>query len=82
MPTYSAVGTVTCRVDPLPKKDKIELLAASPRMMIDYLITFPYGTTIDVHYRVVTGENTYEITGLAKDHSWAVSVRAYISRVK
>jgi hypothetical protein len=80
--TYSNAGTVACRVDPLPKKDRIELLLLSPKMVIDYLLTLPYGTSVDIHQRVIFDGNTWEIRGLAKEHSWAVSVRAYISRVQ
>jgi hypothetical protein len=57
-------------------------VALSEKMQIEYKLTLPYGTAIDVHYRVSTAGNTYDVVMLAKEHSWAVSVRAYIARVK
>lgn len=81
---FTNMGTVAARIDPLPRKEKIELLAAAPRLVVEYLLTLPWNTTIDAHWRAILegNGNTYEVVGMAVEHSWRVSVRAYVARVR
>jgi SPP1 family predicted phage head-tail adaptor len=80
--TYTASGTVACRVDPQMKRDRLSLRVLAERMDVDYTLTVPYGTAIDAHYRVIYQGRTYEIGQVATEHAYALDVRTLINQVR
>jgi len=78
---YTNAGTVACRRDPLPKKGALELMAMAERLMIEYQLTLPYGTTIDAHWRVQFIDGMFELRQLTNQGGYALDIRAYIGRV-
>lgn len=79
--TYSAVGTVACRVDPINLREQIAIQAQGEKLKSMYQLTLPYDTTIAANYQVVTGGKTYQVEQMDIDHSGRVSRRAKISEV-
>jgi len=81
-PTSTPVGTVSCRIDPLLRRDVLQQVVANIKVKVDYVLSLPYGTPLQAHWEVVVGSNTYEIVGLANVQDWGVYVRAYISQMQ
>jgi hypothetical protein len=75
-------GTVACRVDPIKSKgSNVVIDPAREGLDFEYMITMPYDAPIAANRTIVTGGNTYEVVGLAREHSWNVSRRALVNRV-
>jgi len=67
--TYSAVGTVAARVDPMPNNARREGAGDKEATVFYRQLTIPYGTDITAGDRVVYAGRSYEIRAIADDHS-------------
>ena len=79
--TYTATGTVVCRLDPLGKNAAVRLALEREVTAYTYQLTVPYDTALVHNARVVVNSNTYEVIQLDVDHSWNVSKRAIVERL-
>lgn len=67
--TWSAVGTVAARVDPMPVSARREMVGEKEATVIYRQLTLPYDADIASGDRIVYGARTYELRLLDDDHS-------------
>jgi hypothetical protein len=81
--TYRPVtgGTQPVRFDPFPLRNAEKVQAEAKGLTIEYICTFPYNAPVQPEYHVVHNSVEYQVVGLAAEHSWNVSRRAYVARV-
>jgi hypothetical protein len=77
--TWGTAGTAYCRLDAQAGNEQVQ--GASIRPTFSYVLTVPYGTTIEENYRVVFGTTTYTVTSIDANKSWSACVRAYLERL-
>lgn len=75
--TYTASGTVDCRIDPLDTQSAggepvIADRLATTRQVV---ITIPAGTAIAATSRIASGGATYEVTNIRAPRSWELTRR-------
>lgn len=76
-------GTVNYRLDPMPSQQgQIEVIGAAEGMIFDYILTTAYNAPLNEGNRFVCNAGTVEVRQLWNAHSWNVSRRAYVSRVR
>lgn len=82
--TWTAVsgGTVSCRCDPMNQRSQIETAGGAEGFKVEWQLTLPYNAPIVVGNRVVYDGDVYQVRQLSENHSWQVSTRAIIARVK
>lgn len=79
--TWTAAGTVDCRIAPLnsagegegTRGDRISANA-------EYVVTLPSDTAITTNSRLVIGGNTYNVE-LVRDRSWNLTTRVEVQKV-
>jgi head-tail adaptor len=76
--TWGTIGTADCRLD--AKTGNEQLQGAAVRPQFSYVLTLPYGTTIEENYRVVVGSDTFNVTSIDAGKSWSACARAYLER--
>jgi len=69
--TFTAAGTVACRVAPIDAVEKIEGSRIDPDSEV--LFTFEWDAGVDVNAQVVHGGGTFTVTGLRAPRSWPVT---------
>ncbi len=76
--TFTAAGTVSCRVAPAGGSEITE----GERIMADstHVITLPAGTTVETDDRIVVAGFTYNVTAV-RDRSWEVTRRVEARKV-
>lgn len=74
--TWSAVGTVSARVDPIPNSARREMAGDKEATAIYRQLTIPYDADLATGDRVVYGARTYEVRLLDDDHSLRAARRA------
>lgn len=74
--SYSAIGTVTARVDPLSRSSLREMVGARESESDFRQLTIPFGADIAAGDRVVFDGRRYEIRTLDDDHSLRAVRRA------
>lgn len=80
--SYSIVGTVTCRFDPMAiYRGQPDLVGGAEGMFADYIVMLPWDAPSGPDKRLVYDGGTYEIRGLANTQSWRVMQRVYVVRV-
>jgi hypothetical protein len=80
--TYTPVGTVACRFDPLSERSRIMIQANSPLINAEGILTLPYGTGLVAHSHVSLNGHTYEELDVALDRSWSVCERSLIAKAE
>lgn len=81
--TWSAVGTVSCRVDPFTSRSDMQGVTAQRESMASYHIaSFEWDEDIQPGDRVVFEGSTMEVETLWKDHSYRVLRRAILVQVE
>lgn len=78
--TWSAKGTVACRIDPVGQAStsRIEYDLARELLIEEYQLTVPWNTDIDREDRVQINSDIFEIVRIEDDHSHRVSRRALL----
>jgi SPP1 family predicted phage head-tail adaptor len=76
--TFTASGTVSCRVAPVSGAEREEGDRISAESQ--YVITLPAGTTVETDDRIVAGGVTYNVTAV-RDRSWEVTRRVEARKV-
>lgn len=80
--TWTASGTVSCRVAPRQSTRGSEAGRADAQAAVnDWIITLPHGSTVTETNRVVTGGVTYEITRCRSPRSWQLDMRVEAVKV-
>lgn len=80
--TWTAAGTVACRVDPLAQStDYVGDEALREGTTELYRLTVPFDCVLDANTRVTYGGRDYEVVQVDISHSANVSKRAVISRL-
>ena len=80
--TWVASGTADCRLDKFTSRRRGEALGGGAiRAYGEWVLTVPYGTSINVSQRAVHGGLTYNITEVNVDKSWPDCVRATVELV-
>ena len=76
--TFTASGTVSCRVAPLTGSEREE----GGRISADsqYVITLPAETVVETDYQIVADGITYNVTAV-RDRSWEVTRRVEARKV-
>lgn len=75
-------GTVNYRLDPMPSHREIEIVGQAEGMIFDYILTVAHNAPLNEGNRFVCNAGTVEVRHLWNVHSWNVSRRAYVSRVR
>ena len=81
--TYTASGTVPCRVGPIGLGRTGAEDRAGDRISAeaDFMVTLPVGTTVDTDDRIVVGPSTFNVVAV-RDRSWPTSLRAEVTEVE
>lgn len=80
---WGAVGTVACRLDPIPMNKASELYAGEREAARAYFtLTLPYNASLLDGDRVTINSDDYEVLVLFKQHSFRLMVRATVFRVE
>jgi head-tail adaptor len=80
--TWSAVGTVAARVDPVSQSARREMIGDKETTVIYRQLTLPYDADIAAGDRIVYGARTYELRLLDDDHSLRADRRAEMVATK
>lgn len=76
-------GTVSCRLDPVaPQREGRETMVGNQVVPYSkWVITLPYGTSIDEADRIEIASIQYAVVAEASEHSWAGCVRVFAEKV-
>lgn len=77
--SWSARGTVICRLDPIVSRNRSEAQAAREATIQYYTLSVPWDTEIAPDDRVVHDGVTYEVVEAHGDESWPVARRARVA---
>lgn len=80
--TWTTVNTYPCRVDPLDMFVQFPTLGEREALINSRKLTLAWNASIAVGQRGIFNGDTYEIRDLQEDHSWRVSRRALITKIK
>lgn len=75
-------GTVNYRLDPALSRRQVEVVGQAEGMIFDYILTVAHNAPLNEGNRFICNAGTVEIRQLWNVHSWNVSRRAYVSRVR
>ena len=77
--TFTAAGTVACRITPLTGDDRVEgeRLAADS----ESLVTVPFDATVDSDSVLEIESRLFSVTNLREPRSWAVSQRIEVKEI-
>lgn len=78
----SAVGTVSCRIDPFNRVDSKGMVAERDVTKSYYRLTVPYDTDIAVNDVITISSTDYEVLQLHDNHSYNFTRRAVLSLVE
>lgn len=75
--TYSAVGTVACRLSPVSalSAGSEEVHGDRQTAIADRIITFPANTDVVPTDRIVVSDQTFEVLAIHAPRSWEISTR-------
>lgn len=81
--TYTASGTVDCRVTPGAGVAGVGEVVRGNRLDpdVDALFTFPYDTAIDANDVIELSGRTFSVKAVAEPRSWSVSLRVDVKEV-
>jgi hypothetical protein len=77
--TYTAAGTVECRVAPISAAEKYQGERIHPDT--EYVFTFPYDAAIPGDAVITVGSINYTVTGQRSPRSWEISRRVEAKEV-
>jgi head-tail joining protein len=77
-------GTVACRFDPVSglSRGGQQIIGGAEGAIFDYIVSLPNTAPIAMNRRLVHNGNTYEIVGLADDHSWQITRKVFAARIE
>lgn len=80
---WAAVGTVDCRLSPIPAGERAEFeRAGSMAERRDRVVTVPDGTDIEGKDRVVIASVTYEVSHVDGPRTYEIDRRVDVTEVK
>ena len=79
--TYSAAGTVVCRLDPFKMATGEQVIAAQERGRAWYQLSVPWDADLRDGDRVTVSSVTYELVQVHDDHSHRLVRRAIVSKL-
>lgn len=79
--TYSAAGTVVCRLDPFKMATGEQVIAAQERGRAWYQLSVPWDADLRDGDRVTVSSVTYELVQVHDDHSQRLVRRAIVSKL-
>jgi head-tail adaptor len=77
--TWTASGTVNCRLDPIKGRTAIAGGAVDPYQRMQ--LTLPYNAGVTTANRVQIGGVDYNVVGILFGNSWALDLRAEVERL-
>ncbi len=81
--SFGAVGTVSCRLDPIPMNKSSELYSGEREAAREYfMLTLPDDADIIDGDKVTISAEDYEVMVLHRQHSFRLMVRATVYRVQ
>lgn len=78
--SWSAVGTVACRIDPTQTTEQDVKISGKDTLRSVYLISLPYDCGLTDEHRIVCGGDIYQVLQMDNAHSGKISIRARIAR--
>ena len=78
--TYGTTGTaIACRLDVVQGRE--QQAGGAVQAFTSYMLSIPYGTTINYKDMVEIGSNRYEVTSLNNNQSWKAVTRVGLELV-
>lgn len=78
--TFTASGTIFCRIMPISGNEKIEGARLDPDT--EYLVTAPHDSSIDTDSVLEIDGRTFSVTSVGEPRSWAVSLKVEVKEIK
>lgn len=81
--TFSALGTVVCRLAPAVSRgggeaERGDRISAEA----DWVLTIPAGTTVETDDRVTTGGGTYNVVAIRDRDDWEITRRLEVTKIE